>query len=155
MNYGFREAYLEYFESRNFSRDNTSIDVSVFMVDLRIINMSSECEYDWYWKISACSREYEVSESFASLTRQQISYSGSAGWYFRYQSVHIQITYTYWCPTQFSYQMMFMSFNINITGVTGGAGTASLFGTPEVTPGLNRGSCNSGLIFNVVFCSVL
>ena len=50
---------------------------------------------------------------------------------------------------------MFMSFNINITDVTGGAGTASLFGTPEVTPGLNRGSCNSGLIFNVVFCRSL
>jgi hypothetical protein len=36
-------------------------------------------EYDWYWKISACSTEY----------------SGSAGWYFRYQSIHFQITYTY------------------------------------------------------------
>jgi hypothetical protein len=22
----------------------------VFMIDLRMINMSSECEYDWYWK---------------------------------------------------------------------------------------------------------
>jgi hypothetical protein len=53
------------------------IDVSVFMFDLRMINMSSECEYDWYWKISACSTEYEVCDSFASLTRQQTSYSGS------------------------------------------------------------------------------
>ena len=42
---GFREAY---FESCNFSRENTNIDVSVFMVDLRMINMSSDCEYDWY-----------------------------------------------------------------------------------------------------------
>ena len=40
MNYGFREAYFEY------SRENTNIDASVFMVDLRMINMSSECEYD-------------------------------------------------------------------------------------------------------------
>ena len=46
MNYGFREAYFEYFELCNFSRENTNIDVSVFMVDLRVINMSSECEYD-------------------------------------------------------------------------------------------------------------
>jgi hypothetical protein len=69
----FGEAYFEYFESCDFSRENTNIDVSVFMFDLRMINMSSECEYDWYWKISACS----------------------AGWYFRYQSIHIQITYTY------------------------------------------------------------
>ena len=44
--YGFREAYLEYFESCNFSGENTNIYVSVFIVDLRMINMSSECEYD-------------------------------------------------------------------------------------------------------------
>ena len=50
---------------------------------------------DGYWKISACSTEYEDCDSFASLTRHQTSYSGSAGRYFRYQSIHIQITYTY------------------------------------------------------------
>ena len=49
----------------------------LFMLDLRMINMSSECEYDWYWKISACSTEYEVCDSFTSLTRHQTSYSGS------------------------------------------------------------------------------
>ena len=45
MNYGFKEAY---FESCNFYCENTNIDVhvSVFMVDLRMINMSSECVYD-------------------------------------------------------------------------------------------------------------
>ena len=79
MNYAFGEAYFEYFESCNFSRENTNIDVFVFMFDLRMIDMSSECEYDWYWKISACSTKY----------------SGSTGWYFRYQSIHIQVTYTY------------------------------------------------------------
>ena len=47
MNYGFGEVSFEYFESCNFSRENTNIDVSVFIVfDLRMINMSSECEYD-------------------------------------------------------------------------------------------------------------
>jgi hypothetical protein len=46
MNYGFREAYFEYFESCNFSRENTNIDVSVFMVDIRMISISSKCEYD-------------------------------------------------------------------------------------------------------------
>ena len=30
-------------------------------------------------KISACSTEYEVCDSFAVLTRQQTSYSGSTG----------------------------------------------------------------------------
>ena len=94
-NYLWTMFWGRHFESCDFSRENTNIDVSVFMVDLRMINMSSECEYDWYWKISACSTEYEVCDSFASLTRQQTSYSGSAGWYFRYQSIHIQITYTY------------------------------------------------------------
>jgi hypothetical protein len=42
----FREAYFEYFESCNFSHENTNIDVSVFMVDLRMINISCECESD-------------------------------------------------------------------------------------------------------------
>ena len=42
----FGEAHFEYFESCDFSRENTNIDVSVFMFDLRLINMSSECEYD-------------------------------------------------------------------------------------------------------------
>jgi len=77
------------------------IDVSVFMFDLGMINMSSECEYNWYWKISAYSTEYEVCDSFASLTRQQTSYFGSIGWYFRYQSIHIQIAYTYKSPMFF------------------------------------------------------
>ena len=40
MNYGVREAYFEYFESCIFSRENTNIDVPVFMVDLRMIKMS-------------------------------------------------------------------------------------------------------------------
>ena len=39
----FGEAY---FESCDFSCENTNIDVSVFMFDLRMINMSSECQYD-------------------------------------------------------------------------------------------------------------
>jgi hypothetical protein len=42
MNYGFREAYFEYFESCNSFREITNNDVFVFMVDLRMINMSPE-----------------------------------------------------------------------------------------------------------------
>jgi hypothetical protein len=42
----FGEAYFKYFESCDFSRENANIDVFVFMFDLRMINMSSECEYD-------------------------------------------------------------------------------------------------------------
>ena len=97
MNYVLGKRILNILNRVIFSRENTNtnIDVSVSMLDLRVINMSSECEYDWYWKISACSTEFEVCDSFASLTRHQTSYSGCAGWYFRYQSIDIQITYTY------------------------------------------------------------
>jgi hypothetical protein len=42
----FEEAYFEYFESCDVSSENTNIDVSVFMFDLRMISMSSECDYD-------------------------------------------------------------------------------------------------------------
>ena len=34
------------FELCDFSHENTNIDLCVFMFDLRMINMSSECEYD-------------------------------------------------------------------------------------------------------------
>ena len=110
----FGETYFEYFESCDFSRENTNIDVSVFMFDLRMINMS--CEYDWYWKISACSTEYEACDSFASLTRHQSSYYGSAGWYFRYQSIDIQITYTYpvWYLSFYIYFICMYCTNIHI-----------------------------------------
>jgi hypothetical protein len=52
----------------------SGIDVSVFMLDLRMINMSFECEYDWYWKISACSTEYEVCDSFEYSSPKHCSY---------------------------------------------------------------------------------
>ena len=32
--------------------------------------------------------------------------------------------YIYWCPTQFPYQMMFVSFNSNTTGATSGVGSS-------------------------------
>jgi len=58
----------------------------------------------------------------------------------------------YWCPTRFPCQMMFMSFNSNMTGVTYGAGTANPSGAPEFTPSLKWGPCCS--IFRFL-CSVL
>ena len=44
-------------------------------------------------------------------------------------------SYVYWCPTRFPYQLMFMSLNSNMRGVTCGAGTANPFGELEFTPG--------------------
>jgi hypothetical protein len=44
----FWEAYFEYFESCDFSREYTFIDVSVFIFDLRMINMSSKCDTEKY-----------------------------------------------------------------------------------------------------------
>jgi hypothetical protein len=41
MNYGFGEAFLEYFESWNFSCENTNIGVPMFMFDIRMINNQS------------------------------------------------------------------------------------------------------------------
>ena len=45
MNYVLGKRILNIL-NREFSRENTNIDVSGFMFDLRMINMSSECEYD-------------------------------------------------------------------------------------------------------------
>ena len=41
--------------------------------------------------------------------------------------------YVYWCPTQFPYQMMFVSSNRNTAGVTCGAGTTNPSGAQEFT----------------------
>ena len=53
----------------------------------------------WIWlilkNISLLDRIWSLWLVFFPLTRHQTSYSGSAGWYFRYQSIHIQIAYTY------------------------------------------------------------
>ena len=38
--------------------------------------------------------------------------------------------YVYWCSTRFPYQMMFMSFNSNTTGVTSEAGTEHMSSPP-------------------------
>ena len=43
----------------------------------------------------------------------------------------------YWRQIRFPYQMMFVSFNSNTTGVTCGAGTANSSGTSEYTPGFS------------------
>jgi hypothetical protein len=53
----------------------------------------------WIWlilkNISLLDRIWSLWLVFFPLTCHQTSYSGSAGWYFRYQSIHIQIAYTY------------------------------------------------------------
>ena len=45
--------------------------------------------------------------------------------------------YAYWCATRFPCQVMFVSFNSNTTGVTSGAGTANLYGSPGLTAGFS------------------
>ena len=42
----FGEAYFEYLESFDFSREDTNIETYRCIVDLRKISMSSEYEYD-------------------------------------------------------------------------------------------------------------
>ena len=46
MNYVLEKRILNILNRVIFPRENTNIDVSVFMFDLRMIHMSSECEYD-------------------------------------------------------------------------------------------------------------
>jgi hypothetical protein len=51
--------------------------------------------------------------------------------------IYILIVFIYacWCPTQFPYQIMFVSFNNTTWCVTCGVGTANLSGANECTPG--------------------
>ena len=54
----------------------------------------------WMW-IWLTLKKYQPARQnmklMTSLTRHRSSYSGSAGWYFRYQSIHIHIQITYTC----------------------------------------------------------
>jgi hypothetical protein len=55
--------------------------------------------------------------------------------------------YVWCCPTRYPYQIMFVSFNSNMTGVTCGAGTANFSGAPGITPVFSR--------VRVALCNVL
>ena len=58
----------------------------------------------------------------------------------------------YWGPTRFPYQMIFVLFISNTTGVTSEAGTTNPSGAPEFTPGFYSGVALSILSF---LCRVL
>jgi hypothetical protein len=57
--------------------------------------------------------------------------------------------------TRFPYQMMFVSFSSNTTGVTSGTGSATHFGAPAFTLGYSGVSVARSLVFCVVFCRLL
>ena len=63
--------------------------------------------------------------------------------------------FTYWCPTRFLYQMMFVKFNSTMTGVTCGAETVNPSGTPQLTPGFNWVHIARSLVFCVMLCRSL
>jgi hypothetical protein len=46
--------------------------------------------------------------------------------------------YAYWRPTQFPYQMMFVSLNLSTTGVSSRTGISYPSGTSEFTPGFKK-----------------
>ena len=63
--------------------------------------------------------------------------------------------YVYWYPTRFPYQMMFVSFSSNKTGVTSGAVTTYFSELPEFTLGFAGVHVAQFLVFYVVFCRLL
>jgi hypothetical protein len=74
MNYVLGKHILNILNHVIFFHENTNIDVSVFMLDLRMINMSpAEPEYEVWWRVS------EANES-------QTSYSVEQANIFQYQS---------------------------------------------------------------------
>ena len=63
--------------------------------------------------------------------------------------------YVYWCPTWFPFQMMFVSFYSNKTGVINGAGTANPSGVPEFTTGFSEVRAGRSLILCIVLSVLL
>ena len=59
-------------------------------------------------------------------------------WFMLFVGVNVWLCYLYWlrwCPTRLPNQMIFLSFNSNMAGVTCGAGTANPSNEPLFTPG--------------------
>jgi hypothetical protein len=67
MNYGFGEASLEYFESWNFSCENTNIGVPMFMFDIRMI------EVEHMYVLSGCEL---IDAENISLPSQNVKFVG-------------------------------------------------------------------------------
>ena len=63
--------------------------------------------------------------------------------------------YVYWCPSRCPCQMMFVSLNSNMTGVTSGAGNVYTSGAPEFTPDFSAVRVTRSLIQYVMFCITL
>ena len=59
--------------------------------------------------------------------------------------------FTYWCPTRFLYQMMYVKFNSTMTGVTCGAETVNPSRTPQLTPAFNWVHIARSIVFCVMF----
>jgi hypothetical protein len=75
--------------------------------------------------------------------------------YIEYLFMFFVFVYVYWCPTRFPYQMMFVSFSRNKTGVTSGAVTTYFSEVPEFTLGFTGVHVAQYLVFYVVFCRLL
>ena len=70
------------------------------------------------------------------------------GWCFNY----FRSIYMYWCPTRFSCQMMFVSYNSNIMGTTSIAGTVCiLLEHLSAHPGFIGVRVTQSLVFCLVF----
>jgi len=72
-----------------------------------------------------------------------------------FSRLFIYYLYLATCTTPFPYRMMFVSFNSNITGVTGGAGTGCPSGAPEFIPVFDWDRVVQFLIFYSVLCRTL
>ena len=78
-----------------------------------------------------------------------------ACWEFMFFFMLFVFNYVYWCPTRFPFEMTFVSFYSNTTGVTSGSWTVNPSGAPEFTPGFNRVRVVRSLGFCVVFSGSL
>ena len=63
--------------------------------------------------------------------------------------------YTYWCPTRFPYQMMFVSFNSSTMGVISGAGIANPFWSTWVPLIFSGVLVSRSFVLYVVYCTLL
>jgi hypothetical protein len=111
-----------------------------FIVDVpqvtAILFFFKELCFDWLCQnVSTATNQNALWRLMNNLWQRGISVSSPTGSEWRASERFIHV---YWCPTRFLYQMMFLSFNSNTTGVTFVAGTAYPSRAPGFTTVFNR-----------------
>jgi len=108
------------------------------------------CSCHSCWSVTCLSARSSVLRNFARTYNPPLNAPFVLYW-FMFYSLFIFI-YLNWCPTQFSYQMMFLSYKSNTTGVASETGSTYAFVASKFTSFCRLIRLAQYIVICVVFC---